>query len=171
MDLLLDRSFQCSVPLKVPTLKSGKKGDPSLRCTDIGREIMYRRFPSKISFYKWPRITKRGMSEEFNLVKRGYTRTETSSRLFQCSESVNTELMNVFAIEHNYQKLWSQLPPFDRSQKLWYWSPGLNTALASEINCKEDNPILLCLILSLDDIIWLIKARKMQFLFYPVTNF
>ena len=44
------------------------------------------------------------MSEEFNLVKRGYTRTETSSRLFQCSESVNTELMNVFAIEHNYHK-------------------------------------------------------------------
>ena len=51
MDLLLDRSFQVSVPLKVPALKSGKKTDPSLAARILG--LCIERFVENSLFYKW----------------------------------------------------------------------------------------------------------------------
>ena len=71
MDLLLDRSFQRSVPLKVPTLKSGKKSDPSPSCTDIGCEIMYRTFRGN-SLFQMTNNHESGMSGGFNLEKRAF---------------------------------------------------------------------------------------------------
>ena len=84
MDLLLDRSFQRSVPLKVPTLKSGKKSDPSPSCTDIGCEIMYRRF-RRNSLFQMTNNHQSGIQSG----EKGLQRVQNGS-----SDQIKTELMN-----------------------------------------------------------------------------
>ena len=115
MDLLLDRSFQRSVPLKVPTLKSGKKSDPSPSCTDIGCEIMYRRFRGKFSFSN-DRLSPKWNVWRIQSGKKGLQRVQNGS-----SDQIKTELMNDKSCDLNFL--------FGPRQTFWYWSPGLNTAL------------------------------------------
>ena len=73
MDLLLDRSFQRSVPLKVATLKSGKKSDPSPYCTDIGPDYVSQALKENLFLQTTAENHLSGMSGEFNVVKRDLT--------------------------------------------------------------------------------------------------